>query len=139
MKKNDLYKKIKQENIYYINHHLHSASGMIAHYGDITVIIVDDKKVKTKTAENTVLIQELGHYMAGAYYHTNSPYELIEEMEHKADQKAWEEFFPYEEIKKLMKMGLTTATQIANYYDVEVPYMAKCINFYYNKYHGFDL
>ncbi len=138
MKKNDLYKKIKQENIHYIKHHLFSSSAMIAHYEDITVIIVDDKKVKTKTAENTVLIQELGHYMAGAYYHTNSPYELIEEMEHKADQKAWEEFFPYEEIKKLMKKGLTTSTQIAQYYDVEVPYMARCLNYYY-KYYGFDL
>ena len=138
MKKNDLYKKIKQENIHYIKHHLFSSSAMIAHYEDITVIIVDDKKVKTKTAENTVLIQELGHYLAGAYYHTNSPYELIEEMEHKADQKAWEEFFPYEEIKKLMKKGLTTSTQIAQYYDVEVPYMARCLNYYY-KYYGFDL
>lgn len=138
MKENELYKKIKQENIYYIKHHLHSASGMIAHYEDITVIIVDDRKVKTKTAENTVLIQELGHYMAGAYYHTNSPYELIAEMEHKADQKAWEVFFPYEEIKELMESGLTTATQIANFYDVEVPYMARCINYYYKKYHGFD-
>lgn len=126
-----------QENIHYIKHHLHSASGMIAHYENITVIIIDDNKVKTKTSENTILMQELGHYMAGAYYHTNSPFELIEEIEHKADKKAWAEFFPYEEIKKLMKRGLTTATEIAKYYDVEVPYMAKCLNYYY-KHYGFN-
>ena len=138
MKKNELYKKMEEENIHYIKHHLHSSPGMIAHYDNITAIIIDDKKVKTTTAENTVLIQELGHYMAGAYYNTNSPYELIKEIELLADIKAWEEFFPYEEIKELMKMGLTTATDIAKYYDVEVPYMARCINYYYNKYHGFD-
>lgn len=133
-----LYKKMEDENINYINHDLFSTSGMIAHYEDTTAIIVDDKKIKGQVAENTVLIQELGHYMSGAYYRTNSPYELIEKMEHKADKKAWEEFFPYEEIKKLMKQGLTTVTQLAEYYDVEAPYMARCINYYYNQYHGFD-
>lgn len=134
----ELYKMMEDENINYINHDLFSTSGMIAHYEDITAIIVDDKKVKGQVAENTVLIQELGHYMSGAYYRTNSPYELIEKMEHKADKKAWEEFFPYEEIKELMKKGLTTVTQLAEYYDVEAPYMARCINYYYNQYQGFD-
>lgn len=76
--------------------------------------------------------------MAGAYYRTNSPYELIEKMEHKADKKAWEEFFPYEEIKSLMKKGLTTATQLAEYYNVEASYMARCLNYYYNQYNGFN-
>ena len=52
--------------------------------------------------------------MAGAYYHTNTPSELIVELEHKADIKAWETFFPYQEIKKLMKRGLTTATRISS-------------------------
>ena len=134
----ELYKMMEDESINYINHDLFSTSGMITHYEDITAIIVDDKKVKGQVAENTVLIQELGHYMSGAYYRTNSPYELIEKMEHKADKKAWEEFFPYEEIKELMKKGYTTVTQLAEYYDVEAPYMARCINYYYNQYHGFD-
>lgn len=138
MDSNELYKKMEDQNINYINHDLFSTSGMIAHYEDITAIIVDDKKVKGQVAENTVLIQELGHYMSGAYYRTNSPYELIEKMEHKADKKAWEEFFPYEEIKELMRNGLTTVTQLAEYYDVEAPYMARCINYYYNQYNGFD-
>lgn len=138
METSDLYQKLKKENIHYINHELLFTRGAIVHYHDITAIVVDDKQVKTKISENTVLIQELGHYMAGAYYNTNSPYELILEMEHKADIKAWEEFFPYEEIKKLMKRGLTTATQLAEYYQVEASYMAKCLNYYYNRYHHFE-
>ena len=115
MDTNKLYEMMENENINYINHDLYSTDGMIAHYEDITAIIVDDKKVKGQVAENTVLIQELGHYMAGAYYRTNSEYELIEKMEHKADKKAWETFFPYKEIKELMKKGLTTVTQLAEY------------------------
>lgn len=138
MENDDLYHKIEKENIHYLNHSLLFTRGAIAHHDNLTAIVVDDKQVKSQISENTVLMQELGHYMAGAYYHTNSPYELIEKMEHKADKKAWEEFFPYEEIKKLMKKGLTTATQLAEYYNVEAPYMAKCLNYYYNQYHGFD-
>lgn len=138
MKTSDLYQKMKEENIYYINHRLLFTRAAIAHYNNITAIVVDDKQVISEESKNTVLIQELGHYMAGAYYHTNSPYEFIAEMEHKADVKAWEEFFPYEEIKKLMKKGLTTASQIAKYYHVEASYMARCLNYYYKHYDGFD-
>lgn len=138
MENSDLYDKMEKENIHYINHQLLFTRGAIAHCDDVTAIVVDDKQVKSQVSENTVLLQELGHYMAGAYYRTNSPYELIEKMEHKADKKTWEEFFPYEEIKKLMKKGLTTATQLAEYYNVEAPYMARCLNYYYNQYHGFD-
>ena len=132
-----LYKKMEKENINYINHKLSLTRGAIAHYKDLTAIVVDDTIVKSQVSENTVLIQELGHYMAGAYYRTNSQYELIGKMEHKADKKAWEQFFPYEEIKKLMKKGLTTVTQLAEYYSVEAPYMARCVNYYYNQYNGF--
>ena len=82
----ELYKKMEQENIHYITHDLSSTSAMIAHYEDITVIVVDEKKIKGQVEENTVLIQELGHYMADAYYRTNSSYELIEKMEQKADR-----------------------------------------------------
>ena len=138
MENSDLYDKMEKENIHYINHQLLFTRGAIAHCDDLTAIVVDDKQVKSQVSENTVLLEELGHYMAGAYYRTNSPYELIEKMEHKADKKAWEEFFPYEEIKELMKKGLTTATQLAEYYNVEAPYMARCLNYYYNQYHGFD-
>lgn len=138
MESSDLYDKMEKEKIHYINHQLLFTRGAIAHCDDLTAIVVDDKQVKSQVSENTVLLEELGHYMAGAYYRTNSPYELIEKMEHKADKKAWEEFFPYEEIKELMKKGLTTVTELAEYYNVEAPYMARCLNYYYNQYHGFD-
>lgn len=138
MADSDLYDKMEKENIYYINHKLSFTRGAIAHCEKATAIVVDDKQVRSEVSENTVLMQELGHYMAGAYYRTNSPYELIEKMEHKADKKAWEEFFPYEEIKDLMKKGLTTATQLAEHYNVEASYMARCLNYYYNQYHGFN-
>lgn len=133
----ELYKIMEEEHIYYINHSLDSTPGMIAHYNDLTAIIIDKEKIKSKIEENTILIQELGHYMANAYYSTNSKYELIEKMENKADKYAWEKFFPYEDLKKLMESGLTTVTQLAEYYNVEAPYMARCINYYYNKYNGF--
>lgn len=133
-----LYNMLDDENIHYTNHKLYNSSGMIAHYKDVTAIIVDEKQTDTKISRNTVLIQELGHYFSGSYYRTYSDYEVISKAEFKADRTAWEKFFPYEEIKKLMKKGLTTVTQIAEYYDVEAPYMARCLNYYYKKYNGFN-
>ena len=132
-----LFNVLEKENIYYFNNKLYNTNGMIAHCNDTTAIIVDEDKTDTTIAANTVLIQELGHFFSGSYYRTNSSLELIEKMEYKADKKAWEKFFPYTEVKQLMKNGLTTVTQLAEYYDVEAPYMARCINYYYNQY-GFN-
>lgn len=133
----DLYEIIDKENIHFIKRKLSNSAGMIVNYKDITAIVLDTSKIKGTIEENTVLIQELGHYYAGAYYQTNSPFDLIEKMEYKADKKAWEKFFPYPTIKELMKKGLTTVSELAEYFNVEAPYMARCINYYYKKY-GFD-
>lgn len=138
METTSLYDVLENENIHYSNHKLINSSGMIAHYEDVTAIIVDEEKTNTTISRNTVLIQELGHFYSGAYYKTNSPYELIDKMEYKADKKSWETFFPYIKIKELMKKGFTTVTQLAEYFDVEAPYMARCVNYYYNQYNGFD-
>lgn len=137
MNTTSLYNILEKENINYSNHRLCNSNGMIAHCKDLTVIIVDEEKTNTNILRNTVLIQELGHYFSGSYYKTNSPYELIDKLEYKADKKAWEEFFPYPEIKKLMKQGLTTVTELSEYFDVKAPYMARCLNYYYNKYNQF--
>lgn len=136
-----MYKKlintIEKENINYINHKLYNTKGMVAHYNDITAIILDDKRITSQSDENTVLLQELGHYTAGAYYRTNSPFELIEKMEYKADKTAWEKFIPYKKVMKLMSIGFTTVTELAEYFDIDAPYMARCIFYYYNQY-GFN-
>lgn len=126
----DLYNRIEEENINYINSTLNKTRGAIMHYKDITAIVVDDKQLDTQIAENTVLMQELGHYYSGAYYRTYSDYEVIDKMEHKADVKAWKEFFPYTKIKELLNEGFSTVSEIADYFDVEAPYMARCLCFY---------
>lgn len=137
METTSLHNMLENENIHYLNHKLHNSSGMIARYKDITVIIVDEKQTNTTTSTNTTLIQELGHYFSSSYYKTYSDYETISEAEFKADKKSWEKFFPYEKIKELMNSGLTTVTEIAQYFDVEVPYMARCLNYYYDNSNGF--
>ena len=134
----NIYEIIDEEKIYYINHTLLNTKGMIAHSDDITAIIIDNKKISTSTEENTILIHELGHYKAGAYYTLNSSFDMYERMEHKADKQSWEMFFPYRKIKELMHKGLTTVTQLAEYFNVEPLYMARCVHYYYEQYNGFN-
>ena len=128
-----LYDKIEEENINYINSTLSRTRGAIIHYKDITAIVVDDKQIDTQIAENTVLMQELGHYYAGAYYRTYSDYELIEKMEHKADVQAWKKFLPYTKIRELLHNGVSTVSELADYFNVEAPYMARCLYYYSNQ------
>lgn len=59
METTSLYDILEKENINYANHELINSSGMIAHYQNVTAIIVDEKKTNTTISRNTVLIQEL--------------------------------------------------------------------------------
>ena len=133
----DLINLIEQDEIYYINNELALTKGIIAKYKDIVALIVDDDKIETKADENTVLLHELGHYLAGSYYRTNSPYEVISKVEYKADKSAWEKFIPYNKVIELMKQGRRTVTELADYFDIDAPYIARCINYYNNQY-GFN-
>ena len=126
----NLYSEIEEENINYINSKLENTRGAIIHYKDVIAIIVDEQQIDTHVAENTVLMEELGHYYAGAYYRTYSDYELIEKMEHKADVASWKKFIPYTKVKELLSKGFSTIADLADYFDVEAPYMARCIYFY---------
>lgn len=137
MRKNDLYAILKKEGIHYINAKLSSSRGAIISYKNTTAIIVDDSKIDSETAENTVIIQELGHYFSDCYYRFDSSFEFVESLEHKADICAWLAFFPYKKIKSLKMSGLISATSLASYFNVEVSYISRCLNFYYNHSNGF--
>lgn len=137
MKINDLYEILNEEGIYYINHKLVSTRGAIACFKGVTAIVVDDTQIDCEASEITVIIQELGHYFSDSYYRENSSFDLIENMEYKADVIAWLKFFPYKEIKFLRKSGLKSASHIASYFNVEPDYMARCLNFYYKISNGF--
>lgn len=126
----DLYSKIEEENINYINTRLENTRGAIVHYQDITAIVIDNEQIDSQIAENTVLMQELGHYYAGSYYRTTSPYVLIEKMEHKADVATWKRFIPYQKVRELIFKGFSSMAELADYFGVETPYMARCIYFY---------
>lgn len=138
MKKTDLYNILKKEGIHYINAELSSSRGAIISYKGITAIVVDKSKIDSEAAENTVIIQELGHYFSDYYYRCDSSLELVEILEHKADVCAWLRFFPYKMIKFLRNNGFNSATSIASYFNVEVSYISRCLNFYYNNSNGFD-
>lgn len=133
----DLIDLIEKDGIYYVNNELALTKGMIAKYKDIVALIIDNNKIKTQTDKNTVLLHELGHHLSGGYYRTNSPYEIISKLEYKADKSAWEKFIPYNNVVDLIKQGRKTVTELADYFEVDAPYMARCINYYSNQY-GFN-
>lgn len=137
MKINDLYEILEEEGIYYINHKLVSTRGAIACFKGIIAIVVDDTQIDNEASEITVIIQELGHYFSDSFYRENSSFDLIENMEYKADIVAWLNFFPYKKIKLLRNFGLKSASEIASYFNVEPSYMARCLNFYYKLSNGF--
>lgn len=133
----DLYHLLEKEHIHLVYHSLSHSRGMIAHYQDVTVIVLDPLRIDSDISFRTVLLQELGHFYSGSYYRSYTDDDKLLAAEFLADQTAWRRFFPYEEVKQLMNLGLHTVSQIADYYQVEPDYMARCLHFYYEVSHGF--
>ncbi len=137
MNTQDLYHLLHKEHIHLVYHSLSHSRGMIAHYQNVTVIVLDPLRIDTNISFRTVLFQELGHFYSGSYYRSYTDDDKILAAEFLADQTAWRRFFPYDEVKQLMRYGLHTVSEIADYYQVEPDYMARCLHFYYEVSHGF--
>lgn len=104
------------------------ANVAIAFFDDF--LVIDREKCKTSTQERTVLAHETGHYLSGAFYLANSPYEVKEQSEHKALAASCEKYLPPDEIRAAMRSGYTETWQLAEYFDLEEDYIKKALHYW---------
>ena len=93
-------------------------------------IFINPEKSKTISAFQTKLIHEWGHCSTGSTHHINSPFELIEKNEFKANRASFERFLPFADIKKAVNEGLTEYWELAEYFNIEEEYIRQAIHYY---------
>ncbi|MBQ4111113.1 MAG: ImmA/IrrE family metallo-endopeptidase [Clostridia bacterium] len=118
-KLNQIYDEIKNDkaiNIYdYKMKDLDAATIEIdKNYG----IFVDYSKLTNQHEEFMRVAHELGHCKTGSTHFMNSPLEIIEKHEYKANKWIVNKLLPLEEIKKAGKKGITEISDLAEYFDL---------------------
>ena len=81
-------------------------------------IFLDFTKIPSTRLLRGVCYHELGHAATGALHKVNSPYELVERSEHRANRWAAQHYLTKEEFREAFSYGYTEPWQLSEYFDL---------------------
>lgn len=93
-------------------------------------VVLDFSQLKTVREVRTAMMHESGHLHTGALHKIDSPFQLVEQSEQRADADTFQRYLPPEEIRKAMRCGYTEPWQLAEYFDLEESYIKKALHYW---------
>ena len=93
-------------------------------------VFLDFSKIRSTQLLRGVCYHELGHIATGALHKVDSPFELVERSEYRANRWAAEHFLPAEEIREAFSMGYTEPWQLAEYFDLPEEDVRKALQYW---------
>ena len=93
-------------------------------------VFLDFTKIRSARLLRGVCCHELGHAATGALHKVDSPYELIERSEYRADRWAAEHFLPVEDFREAFQNGYTELWQLAEYFDMPESDVQKALTYW---------
>ena len=76
------------------------------------------------------LCHECGHCATGATHRVDSPYDLVEKHEYKANRWAIERFLPFDALQAALREGFTEPWQLAEYFGLPQDMVEMALHFY---------
>ncbi len=81
-------------------------------------VFLDFSKIRSTRLLRGVCYHELGHAATGALHKVNSPYELVERSEYRANRWAAEHYLSDADFRAAFADGYTEPWQLAEYFDL---------------------
>lgn len=103
----------------------------IRYQGDYAIFL-DFTKIHSTRLLRSVCCHELGHAATGALHKVNSPFELVERNEYRANRWAAENFLTDEDFRSAFAEGYTELWQLAEYFDLPEKDVAWALDFWKN-------
>ena len=113
----DFYTHCKSNDIDVIPFDGCPAEGATVRDGHWYAIFLDFSKIQNLRLLRGVCIHELGHAATGALHKIDSPFELVERSEYRANRWAAEHFITAEDFQSAFAAGHTELWQLADYFD----------------------
>lgn len=86
--------------------------------GGYYAVFLDFTKIKSTRLLRGVCYHELGHVATGALHKVDSPYELVERSEYRANRWAAENYLSKEAFQEAFQAGFTELWQLEEYFDL---------------------
>ena len=96
-------------------------------------VFLDFSKIQSTRLLRGVCCHELGHAATGALHKVDSPFELVERSEYRADRWAAEHFLPAEDFQEAFQQGYTELWQLAEYFDMPESDVHKALTYWQDR------
>ncbi len=93
-------------------------------------VFMDFGNIHTGAEELVAVAHEGGHICTGATHRVDSPYDLVEKHEYKADKWAVRRLIPEEQLDEAVASGCTELWQLAEHFGVTEEFMKKAVCWY---------
>ena len=114
----DFYGYCREHEIDVIPYNSCPHEGATIRDGDWYAIFLDFSKIQSARLLRGVCYHELGHAATGALHKVNSPYELVEQSEYRANRWAAEHFLTEVDFREAFAGGHTELWELAEYFDL---------------------
>lgn len=85
---------------------------------DFYAVFLDFSKISSLRLLRGVCYHELGHAATGSLHKVDSPYELVERSEYRANRWAAERYLTEADFRRAFSQGYTEAWQLADFFDL---------------------
>lgn len=86
--------------------------------GDHYAVAIDFSKIDTTRQLRSMCMHEQGHCMTGALHKVDSPFELVERMEHRAHRAVIERYLTPADFQKAFNAGYTELWELEEWFDL---------------------
>ena len=86
--------------------------------GEWYAVFLDFSKIRSTRLLRGVCCHEMGHVATGALHKVDSPYELAERSEYRANRWAAQHYLTREDFQEAFDAGYTEFWQLAEYFDL---------------------
>ena len=114
----DFYHYCKQHDVDVIPYDGCPKEGATIRDSGFYAVFLDFTKIKSTRLLRGVCYHELGHVATGALHKVDSPYELAERSEYRANRWAAETFLTEEAFREAFSEGITELWQLEEYFDL---------------------
>lgn len=114
----DFYDYCTQHNVAVIPFDRCPQPGATIRDQDFYAVFLDFTKIRSTRLLRGVCYHELGHLATGALHKVDSPYELVERSEHRANRWAAEHYLTKEAFHQAFRQGCTEVWQLADFFEL---------------------
>ena len=93
-------------------------------------VFLDFSKIRSTRLLRGVCFHELGHVATGALHKVDSPFELVERSEYRANRWCAEHFLTADAFREAFTAGCTEIWQLAEYFDMPEQDVARALAYW---------